>query len=170
METLLLWPLIGAVCTQLGANAETRETREQIRSFIVTVNPAFQYPDDAANLLVKIEAEGGPPATLFAALIKLESRWGAILKRHPWNLTQITQYNQRKLHGRLLQGWAESVRWGAQYFTWNLAGAAKPGRDVEYVYFVALARYNDGPLGPRTPKGRRYARVVLRFYDEAFGI
>lgn len=174
MEPLLLWPIIGAMCIQIGAGLDTQRgldtqaAHKQLRAYVLEVNPSFPYPDDAANLLVKIEGEGGPPAALFAALIKLESRWGVALDHHPWNLSQLTRHNQRKHHGRLIRGWVESVRWGAEYFKWNLAGATKPGRARKDVWFVALAKYNDGPRGPRTQKGRTYAQVVLRFYREGF--
>lgn len=162
-------PIIALVAV-IGANAETAETRAtRITQYVLEVNPTFPYPHAAGRLLVKIEGEGGPPAELFAALITLESRWGAILRVHPWNLTQLTRWNQRRMYGRLIRGWVESVRWGAEYFTGNLVAARRPGRKIQDVYFIALAHYNDGPNGARTPKGRRYAHVVLRFYDEAFG-
>lgn len=165
MDTL---PLLALVATVLGANTEAKAA--QITEYVLEVNPAFPYPDDAGRLLVNIETEGGPPAALFAALVTQESRWGAILKRHPWNLTQLTRWNQRSKHGRLIRGWVESVKWGAEYFALNLAAAVRKGRAQMDVWFVALCHYNDGPPGPRSAKGRRYAHAVLRLYGDAFGM
>lgn len=159
-------PIIALVALA-GADAEAKA--ERITEYVLEVNPAFPYPKDAGRLLVKIELAGGPPATLFAALITVESRWGAILKRHPWNLSQITQRNQRRMYGRLIRGWVESVKWGAEYFANNLAAAAGSGRKLAEQYWVALAHYNDGPKGTRTRKGQTYAHLVMRVYNEAFG-
>ena len=48
---------IMALALLVGANAETKETRREIREFIESVNPKFAYADEAANQL--IFAQGG---------------------------------------------------------------------------------------------------------------
>lgn len=169
MDTL---PLLALVASVVGATETTEidsQKEAQLKSYILGVNPRFPYPNDPARLLLKIEAAGGPPATLFAVLITVESQWGRILRKHPWNLSQLTQWNQRRMYGRRIRGWVESVKWGAEYFTGNLAAAKRKGRPLREVWFVALACYNDGPRGPSTRKGQVYARAVLRRYDKAFG-
>jgi len=133
--------------------------------YILLIHPTFPYPDDAGRLLVKLQAEYGVDAELYAALVTLESGWGNKLDRHPWNLSQITDRNARRILGHRARGWVESLTVGAVYFSGNLRASATRGGALREQWRRALAHYNAGGDGLKSERGRTYARVVLRKYD-----
>lgn len=139
-------------------------TAAGLAAYVLLINPAFPYPDDAGAVLMKLQREHGVDAELFAALITLESGWGRKLKRHPWNLSQITRRNAIRELGHPVRGWVDSLSAGATYFQKNLRAAAMRGDERREQWRRALAHYNRGGAG-LDRKGRIYAAVVLKKYD-----
>lgn len=157
METL---PIV-ALMLVIGANAETQETRAEIRSFIVTVNRDFRYADEAANQLLYCQERTGVDARLMAALVAQERRW-SLRPNPPYtseNLCQILHSTGRRCFGRAkAPTWQHNLLWGARYLSWCLA--AEKGNVTH-----ALRRYNGGPRWRKKDKKHQahteaYARAV----------
>lgn len=142
-------------------------TAAMLAAYVLLINPTFPYPEHAGALLVKLQAEHGVPAELYAALITLESGWGNKLQRqgHPWNLSQITRGNAVRILGHPVRGWVDSVSAGAEYFAGNLGAAMERSGPLREQWRRALAHYNTGGPGLRSQRGRTYAAVVLKIYD-----